>query len=324
MQAQMRQQPAEPEPSDEEIKDAVWIVLSIPTQQQGPMGAPPPIAPRVAQHLKNGGSALLLFFPQSDNMHEALAEWGIDVETGALVVHEANPSATGSQSGDIVEEAQRVPHIFVTNTYGDHTITKPLQSLDYLMYRMLPVKTRSAAGYKTTPLLPVPQGAWGERNIEGVMQNAAVKFDPPPKDAPAPPPVIPGMPTPPAAGDIPGPLVVAAASENEKGGNRLVAIGGLEIAVNGLVDMPDPKLLQRDRPIVVARFPGNAELIANSVFWLAKLEPLIAISPAAMEVSRIEPMSEGTLKAWRVGGLLVGLPGLVIAAGAFVYFARRD
>jgi hypothetical protein len=35
-------------------------------------------------------------------------------------------------------------------------------------------------------------------------------------------------------------------------------------------------------------------------------------------------MSEGTLKAWRIGALLVGLPGLVIAAGALVYFARRD
>ena len=35
-------------------------------------------------------------------------------------------------------------------------------------------------------------------------------------------------------------------------------------------------------------------------------------------------VSEGTLKAWRIGALLVGLPGLVIAAGALVWFARRD
>ncbi len=318
MQAQMRQQPTEPEPTDEEIKDAVWIVLSIPTQG-GPTGPTPPMAPRVAQHLKDGGSAMFLFFPQADDMHEALAEWGINVQTGAMIVHEANPSAGGSPSGDIVEDAQRIPHIFVINNYGDHTITKPLQSLDFLMYRMLPVQTRSVAGYKTTPLLPVPQGAWGERNIEATMRGEAVKFDPPPKDAPAP--ALPGMP---AAGDIPGPLFAAAASEKESGGGRVVAIGGLEIAVNGLIDMPDPQLAARERPILVSRFPGNAEFIANSVFWLARLEPLIAISPAAMEVSRIQPMSEGTLRAWRVGALLVGLPGLVIAAGAFVYFARRD
>jgi hypothetical protein len=51
---------------------------------------------------------------------------------------------------------------------------------------------------------------------------------------------------------------------------------------------------------------------------------MIAISPAAMEVARIEPIGEGSLKFWRVGALLIGLPGLVILAGAAVYFARRD
>lgn len=307
MQSQMQGRPAAPEPSDEEIKDAVWIVLSIPTQG-GPMGAPPPIAPRVAQHLKDGGSAMFLFFPQSDDMHEALAEWGIDIDTGAMVVHEAIP-AQGGPSGDFVEDAQRVPHIFVTNNYADHTITKPLQSLDFLIFRMLPVKTRSVAGYDAKPLLPAPNGAWGERSIEAAMRNEPITFDPP-KDG--------------TGGDIPGPLLVAAASEKQGGGGRVVAIGGLEVFINGVVDVPDPKLLQREQPIVVSRFPGNAELFANSVFWLAKMEPLIAISPAAMEISRIEPMSEGTLKAWRIGALLVGLPGLVIAAGAFVWFARRD
>ena len=30
MQAQMQQMPAAPEPSDEQIKDAVWIVLVVP------------------------------------------------------------------------------------------------------------------------------------------------------------------------------------------------------------------------------------------------------------------------------------------------------
>ncbi|HEV2294983.1 MAG TPA: Gldg family protein [Tepidisphaeraceae bacterium] len=312
MQAQMQGRPAAPEPSDEEIKDAVWIVLSIPTQG-GPMGPTPPIAPRVAQHLKEGGSAMFLFFPQSDDMHEALAEWGIEVQTGAMVVHEPIPSQ-GGPSGDFIEDAQRIPYIFVVNNYADHPITKPLQSLDFLMLQMLPVKTRSAAGYDANPLLAAPSGAWGESNIEAAMRSEPIQLDPP-KQADS---------TPGSGGDIPGPLFVAAASEKQGGGGRVVAIGGLQVFINGIIDEPDRKLLARERPIIVSRFPGNAELFANSVFWLAKMEPLIAISPAAMEVSRIKPMSEGTLKAWRIGALLVGLPGLVIAAGAFVWFARRD
>ncbi|MGB7161195.1 MAG: Gldg family protein, partial [Tepidisphaeraceae bacterium] len=163
MQQQMRQQqmPSEPEPSDEEIKDAVWIVLSIPTGG-GPMGPPQPIAPKVAEHLKRGGSALMLFYPQGDDLHEALAEWGITVESRAIAVHEAVPSR-GGPSGDMIEDAQRFPFIFVTNNYGDHPITRPLQSLDALLLHMMPITTKETKGYKTTPLLPLPQGAWGER-----------------------------------------------------------------------------------------------------------------------------------------------------------------
>jgi hypothetical protein len=51
---------------------------------------------------------------------------------------------------------------------------------------------------------------------------------------------------------------------------------------------------------------------------------MIAISPNAMEVSRIADMSDTKLNAWRVGLLLVGLPGLVILSGIGMYFARRD
>ena len=54
------------------------------------------------------------------------------------------------------------------------------------------------------------------------------------------------------------------------------------------------------------------------------MEPMIAISPAAMEVSRIEPIKPGALKLWRDGLLMVGLPALVIVAGGLVWFARRD
>jgi hypothetical protein len=78
------------------------------------------------------------------------------------------------------------------------------------------------------------------------------------------------------------------------------------------------------RRVIVSRFPGNSELFTNSVFWLAKMEPMIAISPTAMQVSRIAPMSDTALAGWRVGVLLILLPGLVLAAGILMYFARRD
>ena len=51
---------------------------------------------------------------------------------------------------------------------------------------------------------------------------------------------------------------------------------------------------------------------------------MIAISPAAMSVSRIGPMSRPAAGFWHVGVLLIGLPALVLAAGAAAYVSRRD
>ena len=101
-----------------------------------------------------------------------------------------------------------------------------------------------------------------------------------------------------------------------------MALGSLQFALNQMLNIRDPDLAQRGIP--AARFPANSDLFLNSVFWLAHQEPLIAISPSAMEVSRLADMSDGALRFWRVGVLLIGLPGLVVLCGIGVYFARRD
>ena len=71
-------------------------------------------------------------------------------------------------------------------------------------------------------------------------------------------------------------------------------------------------------------FPGNGELFTNSVFWASRQDTLIDISPAAMDIGRIGNISAGMQKFWRVGVLMVGLPGLVLLTGAGVYLKRRD
>jgi len=62
----------------------------------------------------------------------------------------------------------------------------------------------------------------------------------------------------------------------------------------------------------------------DSIFWLSHQETMIAISPAAMDVSRVDHMSRTVQNVWRGGVLLVLLPALVIALGALVFIARRD
>jgi hypothetical protein len=300
MQAQMRGEPPAPEPSDDEIKDAVWIILGFPNEN--PQMPTAPMGQKLAEHLAAGGSALCLFTPSADNLSDALKDWGIDVRTDLMAVHQ--PIKTEVASSDIVDEARKTSYIFVTNNYGDHLITRPLKSLDGILLPALPVITTPKAGYQTTPILPVPEVTkiWATHDGQSALAGDPIQFKP-------------------DSGDLGPPLFVGAASQSDKGA-RVVAIGSLEFIHNNIVGFPDMEMRQRGIP--AARFPGNAELFCNSVFWLSHMEPLIAISPSAMEVNRIGDISDGALKAWRVGLLLIGLPGAVIICGLLVYFARRD
>lgn len=306
MQAQMQGMPAPPEPTEAQMKKAVWVVLSIPTPPPNPQEPAPPtpsIAPQLAEHLKDGGSALCLFLPKSDTLSDALKPYGIDVRTDLVAIHE--PIRTQEQSNDMVQQAEKVPVVFVTHNYGKSVITKPVNGLDSVLVPILPITTTLTEGVKVTPIIPIPNNpkSWGTQDMKTVLNGGSAKFNA-------------------AAGDLAGPLYGGAMSQNDKTGGRVVAIGSLQFVTNQMLDVRDPQLAQRG--ILVSRFPANAELFCNSVYWLAHMQQLIAISPAAMQVSRIADMSDNVLRAWRVGLLLIGLPGLVLVLGLGVYFARRD
>lgn len=305
MQAQMQGRPAPEEPTDEELKDAIWLVINAPSQQQNPMmGMSQTIAPKIMEHLNNGGSALILTLPQADKLTEALDDWGVQMMTDQIIVHE--PAGESSvRSNDMIEEAKKIPYIFAFNEYGDHLLAKPIRGLDGLMVPIVPVRIQPKPGIAATPLLPIPQSpvAWAESDIQSISQPGKIpKFDE-------------------KSGDVGGQQFGGAALERKDKG-RLVVIGSFQFATDGLLNLPDENLAQRG--VIVARFPANAELITNSIFWLAKMEPMIAISPSAMEVSRIGPISQGTLQFWRVGVLLIGLPALVVIAGIGVFLSRKD
>ena len=201
MQARMQGMPAAPEPDDEELKDAIWVVLSY-APGIGMMG-PNPMGQKVAEHLNRGGAALLMFSPQADNLDEALKDWGISVNTDVVIVHEPIRSSA-EPSGDFVEQAQREPAIFVLNNFGTHELVRPLFSLDAALVPMLPVTLKDIAGVKAQTIIPVPDNpkAWGERDVQAALEfgAASVRFDPPSAGS---------------AGDIPPPLFAGAVAEKE-------------------------------------------------------------------------------------------------------------
>ncbi len=238
-------------------------------------------------------------------MSSALDSWGIKLHPDTLVVHEPIHLDPGSQP-DIVEQFKSHPTDFVINSYGDHEITKPVQSLDSVWVPTMAVTTEKVADATATSLVPMDDAfpglkVWGETNLDSMRDNSVPTFDP--------------------AKDMAGPIFGMAVSQ-KKSGARVVAMGS-PLMFNGRINIPDPVIAETQNRYV-SRFPGNGELTANSLFWLAHLDPMIAISPEAMDVSRISPISHGALQFWRYGVLLTLLPGAVIAAGLFVYAGRRD
>jgi hypothetical protein len=267
------------------------------------MAMPDPLADELKKHLDSGGSALVIVAPQAQGLDKALEGWGIIPRADLVAVHEPIRGAEDSGAArDEVVDARRRQYVFDLREYGDHAITRPLRSLESLIVPILPVETKKVEGVNVTPILPVPSDvpSWGESDFSSLQNERQVIYE---KDS-----------------DKSGPLFGGAAAE--RNGHRLVVIGSPTFAFNFELSMVDPELERQE--IYVSRFPANGELFMNSIFWLAKMDPAIAISPAAMEVSRIKPMSAGVLNLWRVGVLLIGIPGSVVVAGLLVYFKRRD
>jgi hypothetical protein len=325
MQAMQQQQPAPPEPSDADIDDAVWVVSTLVPQQQNPMmgGPPPSIAAKVAEHLAHGhhwadgkrvdgGCAMVLGFPRGDTMADALTPFGLSLRTDAIAVHaQINTDAGAADAGDTLNAVEKYPPIFGITDWGKSPITDSLNGLPGVLVAAVPVQAVATPGATSHLLIPVPgapdsPASWGETDLDSI--NKSPKFG---KD------------------DMPGPLFAAGESERADG-SRLVVAGGESFAgadvpsqyVQNIVDLPDPQLAKQH--VFAPWFPGNGELFMNASFWLAHEEPMIAISPAAMTVARIGPMTKAKQNFWHVGVLLVGLPGLVLAAGVAAYVSRQS
>ncbi|HEX4124589.1 MAG TPA: hypothetical protein VHY37_07665, partial [Tepidisphaeraceae bacterium] len=317
-QSAMQENPI-PEPSDEDMKSAIWIVVRSrgDTQQDQPS----PIVPMLEKHLQSGGSALVLDFPTADNMDEAISQMGVHAKTDEMIVHEPLP-VPERQSTDFAESAlQGNQTVFRLNQYGDHPIATPLAGLDFLQAVSCPIEVGpdNPPGVHATGLLPLPLSPhyWATSDPEALLSgdHGPVTFDPKPNpDA--------GRPF----GDIDNTpdnrLYGAAASENPSGA-RLVVVGSYIFAINYLVDLPDQEMLER-HGLEVSRLPGNSEFFVNSVLWLAHEDSMLAISPHALQVARIREMTPATLAFWRVGVLMALLPLAAIAAGLMVYARRRD
>jgi hypothetical protein len=301
---QPQQMPSAPEPDWSAITDAVWVVLDMGGQMQGPE----PIAPKLAEHLAQGGSAIILAGPQADNLAAAMAPWGVEIRTNALAIHQQPPAPPGNATQvDQVQELLRQPWVWNVKDYGDADLAAPIRNLDSLFSPLVVVSTTPTKGYTAKTLLPLPTApqapaSWGETDLTSLEKGEAPTFDP--------------------KTDVAAPIAAGATVEKE-GGGRLVVLGAASFAFDRYLTLPDPQIA-REEYRMVPRFPGNGELATNAAYWCAKMDSMIALSPSALQVARINTLKPWKLEFWRIGVVLVLLPVLVLIAGINVYFSRRD
>ncbi|HNZ96155.1 MAG TPA: hypothetical protein PKM64_03035, partial [Thermoanaerobaculia bacterium] len=111
--------------------------------------------------------------------------------------------------------------------------------------------------------------------------------------------------TPHAADDLLTPDGEAEAGTAEDGaGWRLVVIGDSDFATNGHLASV-----------------GNPTLLANAMNWLVERPQLLGIGPKRPEQVRLS-LTTGQLRAVTLW-VLLGLPGLAVAAGVWMHFRRR-
>ena len=299
-----QQMPSAPEPDWTAITDAVWVVLDYGGQMQGPE----PVGPKLAEHLGHGGSAIVLVGPQSDNLAAAVKDWGVDIRPDALAIHEQPPAPPGNATNvDQVQELLRQPWVWDVKDYGDADLAAPIKNLDSLLSPLVVIKTTPTKGYTAKTLLPLPTApqapkSWGETDLQGLQNGTTPTYDP--------------------KTDVEGPVAAGAAIEKQ-GGGRLVVLGAATFAFDRYLTLPDPQIA-REEYRMVPRFPGNGELATNAAYWAARMDSMIALSPSALQVARIETIKPWKLEFWRIGVVLVLLPLAVLVAGVNVYFSRRD
>jgi len=306
------QQGGPPEPTDDQMKTAIWVVL--PSQVSEGM-APSPIGDMLKTHLDDGGSALVMLSPTADDMKDTLAPWGLQCDTRFMLVHEAQHNGARKSADPIEQAAQANQAVLVLSEYGNHPLATPLQGLAFLTYGSAPVTTlpNLAPGIKATGILPMPSSphCWASSTaMQNVQQGLPVAYDPRVD-------VDGGHPLADIDNSSEAPLFAAGASDKTNGG-RVVVAGSVAFAANDILNIAD-----ENRPDVT-RFPGDGEFFMDSIFWLGHMDTMLAISPHALSVARISDMSPASQVFWRVGVLTAGLPAAVILLGTMVYVKRRD
>jgi ABC-type uncharacterized transport system involved in gliding motility auxiliary subunit len=235
----------------------------------------------IIKYLLGAGKALIMQDPGIDA--------GLDEILAGYKVH-FNEDVVIDPASALLGDAA-VP---VVANYPYHIITQDLPMTMYPQARSVAIEDveEGVPGFQISPLIRTSDQAWGETNLTGQR----VTNDP--------------------ETDQQGPLNIAVTVENTaalgsdeaetatSSKTRLVVIGDVDLASNAFISSV-----------------GNADLVLNSINWLAEQEELVSIRP------KETPQRELILTAGQARVVMytsvVFLPLIVLAIGAGIWWNRR-
>lgn len=296
----MTGQPGQPAPAPEpkDGQSVVWVVTPIEPanpmmMQMGQMGGGQQIMDHVQSRLAKGEAVMFMASPNPavamgmpDPIAEALGAWGINVESGSLVMNEVTVSSRRTAAD---------PTIRVTSWPDELSVTKALSGSAGVFASACPIKLEKKEGV-TTYTLAFAKGnrMWAQKNLQDqnpkfVEEDSAKAF-----------------------------TIAVAAS---KGDERIAVFADPVWATDQIVNygLFGPGTAQ----MAGAMFPGNAELFVNSVFWLSHMDEMIAASARSQDIRRVGDITSSQMMTIR-WLILAGIPLGIFAIGIGVGLKRRS
>lgn len=298
-------------PRPESQRPVVWVVLQRPFGERVSRGNPAPTRQELAlidtarQLLESGESVLLGVFPsvlhklrQPDPWQTMLRAQGIEADTARVVMeHVVDPGGA-----TVVLRTQEL-----IDLPNDHPISRAAQGQRLALPLAVPLGRHDAApaSLRLTALALAQPAAsrWADVNWIDAITNPAFR------------------PAPESYFTEPLPLAYAATRPDPMGSQReqrFVIVGSGAWLQADIADQPVS--LGGERMALL--YPGNFELLQAATAWLAGLDDLIAQSPTARQVARLDGVTDTVRLRWRWIALVV-MPGACFGLGVLVWVIRR-
>jgi ABC-type uncharacterized transport system involved in gliding motility auxiliary subunit len=269
--------------------DATVVLIAGPTSDILPTEAE-----ALKRYLSRAGKLMVMLDPPLGanaaplpNLEAILKEWGITPGNNVVVD---------------ISGATNDPSIAVAATYPLHAITERFSTLTiYPLARGIEPIEGGVNGRVAQKIVETTRGSWAESNLASLSGDAGVSMDE-------------------ASGDKPGPVALAlAVSAPVEGADAS------KTPTTGEALKPETRIVvfgDSDFPSnAYGGVPGNVNLFANTINWLAQQENLIAIRPTEAADRRVS-MTPSQQTFALMTSIFV-LPGLVFAAGIVTWWRRR-